>query len=478
VDRIGSKPIFIFCAVMGLLSIIPLLIFPHGFFEGKPVSVIMFLAMIFFLLNFAFIGAENVGQTYFMSLIPRKYMLELGVLYYLVFGIAGSGGNLLAGFLLDTLSNCGIAHPLDFKILYTILFVILIIVVILQQRLTSLGALSVKDSLEVLFSYKDLRAISLLDKLDKAKDSADEEVLLSELYDTPSVLALKGLLNRLKSPRFVIRLESLRALGAMKYLPSEAVDALIEDVSHHPYTSAYYSARILGMHRIEKAIPLLRNLVCSNDYMLAGESMIALARLKDEEFRPRIEETIINSSNPRVKLMGAEALGVYKSPTRLPVLFDIMLIKEPPPYLRDEMALAMAEILGISAPYYKLLIAFIQNQDMAPMLAEDQAESAAEYYKNTIGGKAIKGKPLAEKLPGAAESLQSAVHGFMASEAEGMRDMARWIMNLPDELCSRSVALIMSETIFDDDINRFDRIRLLAAQWAAYRLRAWVDKVK
>jgi HEAT repeat protein len=60
------------------------------------------------------------------------------------------------------------------------------------------------------------------------------------------------------------------------------------DLINNPYTTAYYSTRILGTHDCTAAIPLLRELVTSEDYMLAGEAIVALARLKDEAFHPQI----------------------------------------------------------------------------------------------------------------------------------------------------------------------------------------------
>jgi hypothetical protein len=364
-------------------------------------------------------------------------------------------------------------------VLFAVLLALLVIILILQRGLVALGALSIKDSLGVLFSYHDLRAISLLDKLDRTKDSQEEEALINELHDTPSKLAMKGLLHRVKSPRFIIRIESLRAIGAMKYLTAEAEAALIDDVTSNPYTSAYYSARVLGSHKIEKAVPLLRELVFSDDYMLAGESMIALATIGDTDFRQRIELTIVRTNNPRLKLMGAEALGIYKSPKSLPVLFEIMLVENPPPYLRDETVLAMAAIIGIPAFYYKLLVRFLADQSMASTLALDEAESAFEYYRSALGHKASKRKnKQLEKVTEAAKSFQGLVQSYVNHDAECTVSLSQWILKMPQDICDPSIQLIFAEVILDENVNKYDRLRLLVIQWCARQLRVWTDKVK
>jgi hypothetical protein len=476
VDRIGAKPIYMFTVACGLVSMVPVLIFSPNL---TPFSTIIYLAVLFFVMNFAFIGAENIGQTYFIGLSPAQYMLQLGVVYYLLFGAAGAAGSYLGGLFLDVLHNHGIDVTLSYRALFLMLILVAATVLFLQRALKPLGALSVKDSLAVALSSNDRRAISLLDKLEKTTDSTQEEALLSELHDSPSPLALGGLLERVKSPRFEVRMESLRAIGALKRLNPNAEQALIDDVAENPYTTAYYSARILGSHKVERAAPLLEEVVASDDYMLAGEAMIALARLGDTDFRVRIEQLTVKSGNPRLRLMGTEALGIFKNPESFPVLIENMLVENPPPYLRDETALALAEILNIPRFYYKLLVRFLADQSMAATLAEDEAESAVEAYNTAYKRsfhKTIEPGSEREKLHQAALSLQGAVHGYMAGEPEGQAALSRWILELPDGCCDESLRLMLADLVFDEHISQFDRIRLLIVQWCARQLRVWMRR--
>ncbi|MDR2758511.1 MAG: MFS transporter [Spirochaetaceae bacterium] len=471
VDRIGVKPIYLVCTIIGLTGMFPIVFFPRGAVENFS-TVILFLAFLHFIINFGFLGAEGIAQTYFLALVPAKYMLDMGIVYFFVFGVAGAGGSFLAGLFLDIFSFFGVPVFISFKILYTILIGLTVLILFMQKNLTALGSLPFKGAIEVMFSFRDLRAITLLDKLNKTNDGDEEEALLGALHDTPSQLSIKGLLVRAKSPRLSTRSESLRALETLDTLSEDAEKALINDTVNNPYTTAYISARILGDHGVYSAIPILRELAGSKDYMLAGEAIIALAKLKDEVFRPEIERIILQTENPRLKIMGVEAFGIYGSPNSLSILLDILKESNPPPYLRDEVILAMASILKVQNQFYPLLIRFLEDESQIATLCMDEAESAFEFYTSTHGHKRGPRKK-SEKalLHKQAQGLSPAISAY-AGELNGTR-LSRWIMDLPDSLCDPVSQTVMSEVVLDDELNAYGRLRLLASLWTARKLRQW-----
>jgi HEAT repeat protein len=324
-----------------------------------------------------------------------------------------------------------------------------------------------------MFSFKDLRAITLLDRLKKTSDTREEELLLGALHDTPSKLAVKGLLERARSPRLSTRLESLRALEALDTLSEEAEKALMEDLLNNPYTTAYISARILGNHGYFPAIPVLRELAVSDDYMLAGEAMIALAKLHDEAFRPEIERLITNTPNPRLKIMGVEAFGIYGSPNSLSILLDILKTCDPPPYLRDAVILSMASILDIQNLFYPLLIRYPEDNSAAATLAQDEAEAAYEFYVSNQRG--WKGKQKKSGIGSKqAKALQGAVSAYML-ELDGV-PLSRWIMELPLKDEDTIAQIIMAESVLDDELSAYDRLRLLIVHWASHELRIFAKR--
>jgi Na+/melibiose symporter-like transporter len=481
IDRIGAKPLFILCVIASMATMIPILFFPQTA-VGNLTIAILFLSFLFFMLNFGFMGSEGIAQTYFMGLVPPKKMIDMGILYFLIFGVAGASGSFLAGLLLDGFAGLGLSPFASFRLLYALVVVLTGIAILLQRKLTPLGALPLAGAVRVLFSFRDLQAISLLDRLNKTRDSHEEELLLGALHNMPSQLAIKNLLERAQSPRLDIRMESIRALERLESLNEDAETALINDIVHNPFTTAYISARILGNHGCFSAIPLLRELASSTDYMLAGEAMIALARLRDRAFRPQVEHIVLGTDNPRLKIMGVESLGIYGIPESLYALVDILRGADPPPYLRDEVVLAMAAILDTQIRFYPVLVRFLAEPSLAPALAMDEAEAAFEYFNSNLGGRRSGRKkhelPLLEKQ---AAGIQPAVLALMQNR-DGS-PLSRWIMGLPDFPFSADPAFgvaqsVFSEFLLDNEIWSYQRIQLLIAHWAACQVRIWTKRLK
>jgi MFS family permease len=479
IDRIGAKPIFIVCSIIGLAGMLLLVFIPLGLTTGAAnpgVEVVLLLSFLFFILNFGFLGAEGIAQTYFLNLVPEEKMLDMGILYFFIFGAAGVCGSFLAGLFLDMLVAFGFSKFTAFKALYIILIALTIAVVFLQRKLVPLGALPFKNAIEVIFSFRDLRAISLLDRLHKTKDREEEEEILEALRDTPSPLAAKELLERARSPRLAVRLESLLAIEALETLNEDAEQALIADIMNHPYTTAYLAARILGNHHVVSAIPLLRQKAFADDYMLAGEAIVALAKLGDRDFRPEIERLIINTKNPRLELMGAAAFGIYALPDSLSILVDLLRGVDPPPYLRDEVVMAMATILDIENQFYSLLLRFLDNESLGPMLALDEIESVLGFYRSTNNSWFQKRRLELEQCGAAAKALQSAAAAWIQT-GDGA-PLSRWILELPGTLTEPVVQCIMAELVVDTELASFERLRLLIVHWSAHILRVWITRLK
>jgi len=474
VDKIGAKPIFSLYVIIGLVSMIPIIFFPLAEIENHTTSV-LYLTFLFFMMSFGWLGSEAVMQTYFLGMVSSEKVMDMGIVYFLGFGIAGAGGTFLSGVLLDLLTALSGSMSASFRILYAMLVLIAVLILFLMRNLVSLGALPFKGAMEVMFSFRELKAISLIDKLNKTSDSGEEAAILSVLHGTPSTVATKGLLKRAQSPRLSVRMDSIRAINALKVLSEDAEAALMNDIINNPYTTAYISARALGNHGVFRAMPLLRELSESSDYMLAGEAIIALAKLGDHSFRLRIEEIIAETQNPRLKIMGAEALGIYGSPDSLPVLLGLQRRANPPPYLRDGIVLALASILRMQNRFYPLLLRLLADLSQAPVLAEDEVESAYEHYM-TVHGRKRSNEPKLSVVSKQAKTLQSAVAEYMHNDKGD--DLARWILELPDDLVNSTAQTILSETVLDKDFLDCPRLKLLIVHWTAQQLKAWTNKLK
>jgi len=492
VDRIGAKPLFLVCLMLGLASTITIVFFPQSALENMT-GAILFMVFVFFMLHFGFLGSEGIAQTYFLALIPQEKILDMGILYFFIFGAAGATGSFLSGLFVDILLLTGIQPYISFKILFIIMIALTILALARQNTMKSLGSHSLKDALEVIFSFRDLRAISLLGKLNRAKDSDEEKLLIGALHDTPSYLAIDGLLERARSPHLATRLESIRALEKMDTLSINADKALMEDIVNHPFTTAYISARILGNNKCLSAIPKLREAAYSEDYMLAGEAIIALAKMKDEKFRTEIEKMILETQNPRLKIMGAEALGLFHNSESIPVLLDILRGKNPPPYLRDEVTLAIAAILDTRKKFYKMLARLTADDSQAVTLVMDEAEATQEFVRINLNKKKIFKTDISGIL-NHSEKFHNAVIKYV-KENNGV-DFSRWILELPEPQPKQNSGSdegsssadfsridtinksILSEIVIDEDLNGFNCLRLLVVHWAAQELRIRAAMIK
>jgi hypothetical protein len=224
------------------------------------------------------------------------------------------------------------------------------------------------------------------------------------------------------------------------------------------------------------AVPLLRELATSNDYMLAGEAIVALAKLEDDAFRPRIEQIIAETKNPRLKIMGVQAFAIYCLPNTLPLLLDILRGADPPPYLRDEVVLSIAQILDIQNKFYPLLIRFLADESMVQMLALDEAESAYEYFVSVHGRKRPKKNAALTALAQQAKNIQPAISNYVR-HSNGSA-FSRWILEMPDDLANEMVQMIFSETVLDGDFVNQGRLQLLIVCWATQKFRFWTDRLK
>jgi hypothetical protein len=429
------------------------------------------MVFVFFTINFGFSGIGGLTQIYFYTLVPKELMMDMGILQWYCRGFTGAAGSLLAGIFIDTLTNAGVPSILSFRAFFFILIGLCVLVLIIVKKMAPLNALSFKSALRLIFSFSELKTLFLLSKLDKTKDPRAEETLLDALRDTPSNFSSRDLFSRTKSPLLSIRLEALRTINSLTKLDHDSEKALMDDITANPYTTAYYSACILGDHGYLSAIPLLRESMSSREYMLAGESFIALAKLGDQESRPCIESIILSNANPRLKIMGVEALGIYGSRNSLSVLLDIFRKSNPPPYLRDEIVLAMAAILGTQKKFYPLLDRFLKDESQVLALAMDETVSAVEYAGSIIrsGTKEKKAGTLAIRRQ--SNVFQQAVSEYITGKDGSL--LCRWILELPDNVADTMTKVIHSESVVDSELFTYSRLRLQVVHWAAQELKQW-----
>jgi HEAT repeat protein len=387
VDRLGAKPLFVVFTAFTALSLAPLALAPGPVgLLALPVVAALLIGFVNFLSSFGLAGEENAGQTYFFSLVKPERTLDLGVVYFLVYGLGGTIGSGAGGFVLDALGALGLGHADSFRVFFGALLIVLAWVLARSTRLIRLGSASVRESIGVMLSIRDLRAFNLLARLDKSVDPAEEIALIRGIGAAggkggsggASGPTQAGLLAYLGSPRFDVRLEALLAIENMGELGEEGVSSLAAEVEKQPYTTAYLAARVLGKScpDPERAIPVLRKASSAEDYMLQASAMVALARLGDRESIPMIEDTLASSRLPRVRISAAYALELLGSRASVPVLLSCLRRERDPAFVSDELLLSTASIAGIMPRFYGLYQTFLESEEIALSALGDLATSA------------------------------------------------------------------------------------------------------
>ncbi len=454
IDRVGSKPFILMYSVLTAAVTIPLIIAPS--YTNREFQLI-FAALIFFFVSMGNNGLFNTSQVYFYSFIKPEERLNLGIIYFLAMGVSGTIGSILGGSILEVLQTHieGPAGTLEgafpFQMYFAIILVLFVINSLIILSLKDTGLYTVRDALSIIFSPRDLRAIGLLNRLDKSKSIAEERSIIHALGNSGSVVTREELLSRLKSPSFVIRTEALTALHGIP-IDGRIEKVLISEVKNHQFTTGYIAAELIGEKRIFSAIKPLRLAMFSNDYFLAGKAMVALAKLEDRESIGDIISIIEKTTNPRLIIHGAWALQIFRHRESIPVLVKKMERKTAP-FLRDEIILSIAGILDIFDKFYPYYTRFLESAHEGIGLLEDLVR---EKLSSEKGEEKTDRDSSLTKLLELLEHLRRGSGAFSAG-----------VISLFDELVKSNSSLNFLRFFYgglkNDSIARLERFRFLIA---------------
>ncbi len=430
-DRVGAKPLIIATVLTALAGYGLAMLSP----AATGFTIVAVLSVIFFISSFGSAGAESCSQSYYYAMLKPVDQMNMGIIYFLVLGIGGSIGSFGGGVALDILhSVTGGSDPVTvYQWYYGGIFVAVAILVLLFSRLERLGAYSFRGTIGVFFSIRDLRTMTLLDRLDRASDLDHERSAIRGLGGTGSRFARESLLKKLESPSYAIRSETLTALERLPY-HRDIEQALIQELGDHPYTTASLAARILGGYPGRQSIKALREAVYSDDYVLCGEAMTALGRLNDKSGSHRVEMVLRLTDNPYLVIRATEALRLLRQTGSITLLFSALAGDDVPEYLRDEVILAVADLIDIHSWFYTLYVRFLADRF-----------DAIEFLRERIGTKPDNG-----------------VHRILDHLLDDAREFATGAATIlrtrPDRYAygEKLANIIESERIY-----RFERVRFL-----------------
>ena len=374
-DRVGAKPMtMIFVSVIAV-GTVPLLVLPGL----VGISGFLLLGILFFGIMFGVTGGETTAQAYFLAMVPPRERLETGLFFFLALGLGGTFGSAAGGAVLDGLTyTLGFSIDAAFRTFYGLSFLLLLSTLLLFSRLERMGAYSFRSALGVLFSLRDLRAITLVQQLDEAMSLGADRKTLQRLGTTDSTIATEEILRALDSPSFVIRNDALYALADVRW--TDAVeDALIAELHRNEYTTAHLAARLLGKRGTIRSVDPLRHALASRDYLLQAKAAVALARQRDDASFDGIVGLLGSSPNPLVVIHAAAALRLYDEAEGLAPLIRALGRREVDAYVADELILDAASLLGLERWFYKLYERFTRTpeasrEELAELIPEKQPE--------------------------------------------------------------------------------------------------------
>jgi MFS family permease len=444
IDRLGAKPMYIIFAAISLLSLVPVLVSPG---VGIAAFSVAFLCVAAALTNMGFAGQESAAQTYFFALVPKEEIVDLSMLYYFVLGATGAIGSFAGGAFLDGLAAFGASPLVSYRVFFAVSVLFIAAGIHIQRRLPDLGSYPVRDSIAVLLSPRDMRALTLLKRLDANEDPDEEAGIIAELGTVASSVSSEGLTARLSSPRYAVRRKAFQSVLSLERLRVPMRDALLAELSAGEFSNADQAARLLGKFGVQQAVPALRKAVSSADYRLAGEAMRALGRLGDTKSLTDIGAAMSSSCNPFILSRGIEAMEEFDSAATIPILADVLRRRDLPPHIADETILAFGSLMGVPKKFFYAYGEYVADRSRARAIVLDAVEESLSAAGTVDGGlKAI---------------LGDFIGGSGTDEC-----FSRWMLDFAHGRAGMFSGLLVGAAL-DADLLRLEPFRFFLCFWAA-----------
>ncbi|MGL4524776.1 MAG: MFS transporter [Spirochaetia bacterium] len=371
VNVVGTKALHIFYIVLSLLSLIPVILSP----QMTGLTLIIFLIVFHFLSNLGMYGLEANAQSYLFGVIRTTEIADVFSFFYIIYGLGGGIGSLLGGGILNFCERIGMDITESYRVFFLIAFSFLVFLLYVIARLQNTGKHSVFQSLGYIFSVKDMRALSLANKLEETTSPKRQLQILHEMSYSHSDVSEDFLLEALGSPREQIRHQALLAIESMPSLKDrKLIMALIKELHYSPYTTAYIAARILGKMKITRSIAEMRTAMNSPDYRLEAEAIFALSEMKDSKSVEMMIEKIAPSTNPYVLVRLFAALEKILPEGQIRYFFRPLLWNKVPKDIAREALLSATIRLGIFEWFYPFYCTFLKS-------AEEGYQALLEHYQ-------------------------------------------------------------------------------------------------
>ncbi len=209
-DRLGSKPLVF------ISTIFTMVFFALWAALPPTLHVIWFFVLGFF--TNTFVALINLLTFRLMTqVMPDDEIVSFNSMVNFINGIVAFGVGILSGLLANVTQEVGLFFATNLGNGYTLVFIfgfgLVLVEALVALQLQELGAYSSQAAAQVVFSMHGIRAVSMIDRLERTSDPAKRRMLMHTLGGNVNYLATSELRSILASPFHADKLEAVRAIG-------------------------------------------------------------------------------------------------------------------------------------------------------------------------------------------------------------------------------------------------------------------------
>ncbi|MCK9347772.1 MAG: MFS transporter [Sphaerochaeta sp.] len=290
-DRLGSRPLVLFSTIFSLFFFMawaliapeanPIWFFVLGFFTN------FFIALISMLVYRLITQVMPDDETVAFNSMVNFFIAIVAFVVGLVSGLLGDLGHISK----DLFVVNGMVAGNGYTLVFVFAILLTAVEILVASRLQEYGAYTSQQAAQVIFSMHGLRAVSMIEKLERTLDPAKRRFLMLSLGGNLNNLATSELRMILRSPFSPDKRDAVRALGDR---PRKALldDLIIVAQDDDSYVQLDAIASLGAYRKEEKAKNALVNLMLhgrwSSVRSMASKSLAHIT--EGTEYLPLVNE--------------------------------------------------------------------------------------------------------------------------------------------------------------------------------------------
>ncbi len=159
-ERVGPRPMLILYSFGFVVSALLWVVSPQRLITS-------YQAIIFLINGMALTGTNTAISLYFLTVTPEKERVGTNMFYLIISGTAaGIAGTILGGGLLKLLRIFDLSNLSVYRIFFVIILLVLLPLFYIIAKIERIEDWRVKDVLKIFISFRDLRALFALNRLE------------------------------------------------------------------------------------------------------------------------------------------------------------------------------------------------------------------------------------------------------------------------------------------------------------------------